>query len=269
MKNFFGINRTQSDKNLSIDGAAFLSGRVSNLQKKQIEEFVERIERLDEKPGLTIPMQIVRYFLIAGMLGAVTFLYHCLETSPQQTIQEEGYLPALALVSAGIYFVMFFSQNRPVQEIASEFRTFYLPNTGSSVEEESFHQLGIPKEAQQLDVIMTVYRIKRDREIIDYYLNLPVWVYYKENCLCLGNLQEEYQIPLSAIVHIEWKQKTLRLPLWNKTVEKSHLIKGNSIKGYRISEYLKITVEQGDEKWMLLIPEYDGKAMETYLSPLF
>ena len=42
MKNFFGINRTQSDKNLSIDGAAFLSGRVSNLQKKQIYVIIER-----------------------------------------------------------------------------------------------------------------------------------------------------------------------------------------------------------------------------------
>lgn len=270
MKNFFGINRTESEKNLSIDGAAFLTGKVSNLQKRQVEEFVERIEQLENKPALTIPMQIIRYFLIAGMLGAVTFLYHCLETSFQQTIQEEGYLPVLALASVSIYFFVFFSQNRPAQEIAAEFRALYLPNTGSSVEEESCRQLEIPKDAQQLDIIMTVYRIKRGKEVIDYYLNFPIWVYSKEKCLCLGNLQEEYQIPFSAIVHREWKQKPLWLPLWNKTVEKSqsYSIKGNDRKGYRISRYLQINIEKGEEQFMLLIPEYDGKQMEDYLSAI-
>ena len=265
--NIFGVDRTIRRDSTELDGKLFLSGRVSNVQKQRVWEYVRRRQELEPEPRLPAGLQVLQYFILAGMLGAVTFLDHCMERPAAQVLAEEGYLPVIALASAVVYVLAFSPRNRSVWEAVKPFQFRFLPFLGSDVEEESARQLEIPPDARQMDVIATLYRNKKGRTQTEYSLNLPVRVWRQGETLCLAGLTERYSLSVSTIEEIRRERVSLLLPRWNRQdcTPESCGVKGSDLRGYRIHGLLTVSILSPEREISLIVPEYEEETLRFLL----
>ena len=81
--------------------------------------------------------------------------------------------------------------------------------------------------------------------------------------LCIANMTERWDIPLSSFSRAVLVNKRPNLPAWNKpepyTDEKykRYKITTNNF-GHYFSRYYRIDIDDGRGKFYLLVPEYDG-----------
>lgn len=272
MKNVFGICSVEGQEEGVIDGTPFATVSVSEQQERLLQEGAEEIDSLQKRGSLPIGLQIVK--MIAGtgsFLCALNFVFRLLEVGFQQTIDELWIILLIALLLLVIELSLMVWQRKRSREVAEKVENTLLLERTESLYKSSRQQLGIPDDAQEVDVISTVYRVKNGQEKILYNQNFSVNVYHKSECLCFADTTQVYSIPLSSIRESVLVKKQIILPNWNKEDAynskkyKPYRIRQNNMGLYFIRHYLSIRIAEERGEFEIMIPEYDVPVIEPLL----
>lgn len=272
IKNIFGICFVKGQEEGVIDGTPFATACVSEQQERLMQESADEIDSLQKKGSLPIGLQIVKMLVGTGIfLCALNFVFRLLEVGFQQTIDELWIILLIALFLLLLYLPLMFVQRKRSREVAETVENTLLLERTESLYQASRQQLGIPDDAQEVDIISTVYRIKNGREKILYTQNFSASVYHKSECLCFADTTQVYSIPLSSIRESVMVKKQITLPNWNKEDAynskkyKPYRIRENNIGQYFIRHYLSIRIAEERGEFEIMIPEYDVPVIEPLL----
>lgn len=274
MKNLFGICfvKVKGGEECLIDSAPFATASLSEQQQRLLQEGFEEIDSLQKKGHLPVWLQIVKVIAGTGIfLCALDFVSRLLEVGFQQTIDELWVMLLFALLLLIIYLPLMVLQRKCRRELAKTLEDSFLMERAESLYKSSRQQLGIPDDAQEVDVISTAYQLKNGREKTLYTQNISVSMYHQSECLCFSDIVQIYSIPLSSIQKVVWVKKRLLLPEWNKEetynsqTYKPYRIKKNNVEQYIIRGYYSLRISEVRGVFEVMVPEYDEKILFSLL----
>lgn len=282
MKPFLGIDITTNKKNEIPNGEEFVVAVPSAALTQSFEKSLESSEETIESSKLPLPMRIVQWvcgfvsaFIVCGLLKSFG--------------GEDGITPALAYENAAWLFwlcgsciivwgiLMILSKRKENAVLSTDESTLVFDHLEKS-SDAILHDLGIPSDAKEIDVLRFFYKVKNDEIkvcekafIPAPFMNPIFHAFTDSENLYLANLECKYAFPLSAIKGIKTVNKTTRIEEWNKDEPHNKGI----YKQYKISEdkysciickcHHIIEIEHSGELWGVYIPPYELPVIEDLL----
>ena len=266
MTNFFGYNITDNKANTNIDGEIFATNTIPAEQNAEIKQFLEKEEDFEKKRDLPLSLDIIKSICFIVWITVLTGLISARSFA-------EGYRNAPVLSWIGL---MCFIVWLPLFCVGKARRN---RTEKADVEQhiEKFDDLlhkvkqsfGVPQDADCIDVFAEYYIIKNGKPkhkscgMVDF-INLQMFAFVRGGNLCLANMEQLWEIPLSSFRSITLAKKITSLPYWNKSEPinsekyKPYKIKRNQLGQYFV-RYYRIEIVDLKGEFYLLIPEYDGE----------
>ncbi len=278
MTNLFGWNMTKGQNVGNVDGAVFLTRTLSDEQNAALDSFQNSNEDFVKKSKLPLPLRIVQgiclfgwWIILIGILKAdVSFA--------------EGYRNAPGLYWAlpicfVLWLVLFMLGKYCQKQLAQDDALKEHFENAESLTQMARNALGIPEDAQNIDVLAERYVLK-DGEIkhkdfnMTNFLNLDLFIFYEDGNLCLADLRQRLDIPLRSLHTMRLEKKKKSFPEWHKS-EPSNAPKYKPFKiavnqyGHVFSRYYRVDISDVKGEFYLLIPEYDGDVFTevTHIHP--
>lgn len=281
MKNMFGVNVTENKENERIDGECFRTREISEIQKKQLERAA--VNGLEQEERKEIPGVFWWIGKICGLIalliagGMVSAIFDDERTTPVgEMLARVWWLVLIAVVCGAFWGICTLAEKRKAKNV-EESEEYQRANRETEQRiEASRAELEIPADAAELDILHGEYRIKNGKAKPEamskltpiVWLNLGMWVYRREECLCIAGLESEYSVPLGEIRGIREIRKSIVLPLWNKEESPYH---SKEYKPYRLKEdtagvrckpYYVLEIVHGGEEYGVYFPKYELEAMQ-------
>lgn len=274
MRNLFAANMTD-EENPILPVQVFLRAEVSADQTQRLDDTVEQGEALEKKAGLPWFGKLFLWVgTIAGLFGARLFL---------EEVFEEGFteLAVGGLIVAVVGFavmggLLLLARRRATAVLESDEGELFLQGVEQNAA-SSKAVLGIPEDAKDLDVLGSMYTIKRGKEKCPHkfmfeYVALDNYVFVENGELMLADLHSKYAIPLSAITAVRCQRKKTAINSWNK----ADAPKSATYKPYKIAydedndiftvrAVYTLEIAYNGERYALVVPDYDW---ELVLQPL-
>lgn len=277
MKPFWGIDLTGNRKNTEFNGAEFLVQTPSAALAASLEASVGKAKKTVERAKLPMPFRVLLYvcgfaalFVAVGLLRAdVSF--------------REGYQNAPGLfwiggVSAVIWLILWLWARRRANTVLGSEESERTASHLAGVADAVSRELGIPKDAEDADVLSFFYIMKGEKMKIRtkslqlaQYLNPTFTVFSDEENLYLANTEGKYAFPLSSVVAVRTVKKHIRIVKWNK---EEPLNKG-VYKQYRMTKdnygcvhcgyYHIVEVRGRQETYGIYVPCYELPLFEKHL----
>lgn len=267
MKNIFGIDVTDNKENGSFDGECFVVRKLSMSTEDAVNNAVKSINSFEKMASLPLGLEIV--YWICLMAGVIILLAE-LKTgfNIRQTLENAPcilYIGAAAWITV-IYLAIYKRLKAKGISDSDDFEE-HMSNI-SNVTFAAMSELGIPSASQSIDVIAVKYKYKDDNKKsvnihpMFSHWNLDMFIFTEREMLCLADLYNVYEIPISSIRSIELCSKKAMLPQWNKEEPynspkyKQYKIVMNN-QGIYFVRYYKVIISDAKGDFELLIPNYD------------
>lgn len=268
MTNFFGINITEDKKNMKMDAEAFKTKTVSAQQSETLAQNVDTADDFEKKGSLSIPLEIIKF--VSGLIGVITLgAIFKMDEGIAESFRKSPTLFYVCAVSLAIAIALFILERFKAKKVVEtdDFKSFI--DNSDVIAKESMETLGIPENAASIDFLCENYVIK-DGEVkhknmpFTNYINLDLFVYEDRGNLCIDDLEQVFEIPMTALRSIELTEKKLKFEPWNKEEPctdkkyKQFKIREDDMGGCMASCYrVELKTVKGD--YYLLIPIYDGE----------
>ena len=277
--NFFSVNVDKlDDADFEPDCAGFLTRTIPAEQRLSLEQTTDRLESIMRKGSLPFSLEIIRslclsafLLILAGLSGREGPLSNACKESPKLSF-------AAAAFFAAWLSLKIFEKIRH-SRIEKQYSEEDIKNTVHSVDTESLKLLGVPEDAPEIEILSEGYTLRKGKRrrrhlALCQYANFPMHIFVEDGRLCIANLTERWDIPLSSLGRAVLVNKRAPLPNWFKeepyTDEKykQYKITTNNF-GHYFSRFYRTDIDDERGDHYLLIPEYDGgKFFElTGLSP--
>ena len=138
---------------------------------------------------------------------------------------------------------------------------------------EAYSDLGVPEDAEGVDILSFSYVIKKDKLIpvipedgFTAYVNLPMKAYVRDRRLCLADLCHVYSFELESVKSIIKVKARTEFPFWNKPEQlDKELSKLYGVKLrhgiYTTKYHYALTLSVDDER-VILFPPYELAVFE-------
>lgn len=269
--NFFSVNVDKiDDADFEPDCVAFRTRVVPAEQRVSLEQTAEDLESITRKGSLPTSLEIIKDICLWACMVIMVGLMRR-EGSLIQTCKDDpGFFFAAVLFFAVWLSLKIYARVRR-RRIEAQYPAEYADDALRGVVAASLEVLGIPENAPEVDVLSEGYALKKGKRVRKMaamcpYANLPMRVFTEDGRLCIANMEERWDIPLSSFTRAVLVKKRPNLPVWNKpepyTDEKykPYKITTNNF-GQFFARYYSIDIDDERGNYYLLVPEYDGRAI--------
>ena len=274
MKPFLGIDQTENRKNEAINGNEFLIATPSPAMRQALEASSKKADDTVASSKLPLPIRILQticYVMGAALiLGILKALTGSDSVSLSQAYQNAPVLFYLAGGCVVLWLVLqFWSKKKSKSVLESDERQHLLSNL-DSVCDSIFTELGVPNNAQEVDILSFRYKLKNDTVKpvakgmeTTPYCNLCFKAYADSENLYLANLDGKYAFALSELQTIRTVKRSIAMQSWNKDQSinegryKSYKLTVNDYGNIFCKSYHILQLRHGDQLWDIYFPSYE------------
>lgn len=274
MRNVFGYNLSNNTMNTQYDGVGFVEKTLDDELQNKLDSKNEQDAKAYQKKSL--PANIVFTVSILFLFVGLLLFYLCIGSSNDINLslmyqnKPAQFIAACILLAIGA--LMFITAQvilRKLKKIAMQAQRGKVPE---DVEQECLASLGVPINAQRVDVFYFFYtdRAKKIKKYAkDYdFIAAEEWVYTENGNLYFADLNGVVKLPLSLCTSIEEIPRRCNVMGWNKKENcKSNTYKQYGVRTengmiYRHKHYYALNINAVDG-FQVLIPAYDVEAVAS------
>ena len=264
MKVFFGTNLTFDKNNDRMDGEDFGVERLPESMETALDESASHLDELQSKAQFPSFVRAIRTAcgFIAIVLGVS--ILRALTEIPLKNAYANApvifWLVPLTVAAWGILSYLTIQRKKAV-ESGEEAKNAL--KAADALMRSCYDTLGVPKQADSLDVLCSQYTIKDGRAVNKptacyTFVNAELKAFVQDDALCFADISQKISVPLSCVQSIRLIDKSITFPTWNKK------------KGYREAPYdqYKISATRFGYSikpyYALLIRSEEGEEYELY-----
>ncbi len=278
MTNFFGFNVTKGQESDKMDCISFVTRTISDEESERIAQYRQDNDRLEKKAELPTALGVLKglcwvawLIILFGILESDVGLIQGYNNAP--LLHWIGFLCFVTWLALLIYGKMRVKRTVQTTEFDQHVRQI------NQFAQEAMQTLDIPENAESIDVLAERYVMKkgvpkhRDSGLVPY-VNFDLFIFVQDGSLCLADLENVWEIPLSSLRSMTLEKKRYGYPEWHKSeppsskMYKPYKITTNNY-GHYFSRCYRIEIRDIRGEFYLLIPEYDGEIFTnvTHLRP--
>lgn len=271
MINFFGTDITNNKNNDEVSGNIYRVKQIDQQKEARIDRIIENENEYRKAASLPFSLKLVK--LLCGyfaFLEAVVLLESIMKKVPFSRLFHNAPIMILAAPVCLIVWLLLRIREKKLASTVIESAEYeQLDRDAERLFGDIQAELGVPNDAVSIDAILERYIIKngepKHRDFgINPYINIETKMYIKEERLCIADLQNLWEVPLTSLDSIELVNKKIGFPFWNKEEPynsekyKPFKITVNNY-GQFFSKYYRIKIHDALGDFFMMIPEYDGK----------
>ncbi len=276
MKPFFCIDVTEDKKNTTYNGAEFITQSSSEKSKEELEEKQADAIELIGKSQYPLPVRIFKF--ICGIAAAILGISLCrgmIEVGIRKAYENAGVLFWIFGVCLVVWVILALLSRMKSKEVLETSKARNVAEDLDRQIEDMYAGLNIPESAEEVDVLMFRYVIKKGKisakgTALSFtpYINIGVKAFISDNCLCLADINDVYSIPLSELKKITTVNKKISVSDWNKEEPfnkgkyKEYKMTANQYGCIFFKPYYILKLEHNGETWGIYFPTYELPAFE-------
>jgi hypothetical protein len=271
MKPFYGIDRTTLKKNTFHEGDCFIAATVSDMTRQSYERALQsaakELEATKLNPVLRGLKTVCSWITLIVFIGTIRALRNV-------TIAEAfENAPGIFWIMGGcgvVWLVLTILTNRKAKNVMAG-EDFNMSTRRLEGEiDRVFRELQVPEDAKEVDVVQLTYRWKNGTVKISTtgsettpYTNVSLRVFRREDVLCLADLENRYELPISAMRRLKMVKKPLVIQGWNKEEKlndpfyKPYKLTMDNYERVHTKSYGLLELNHDGVDWALWLPPYE------------
>ena len=224
MKPFYGIDRTTLKKNTFHEGDCFIAATVSDMTRQSYERALQsaakELEATKLNPILRGLKTVCSWITLIVFIGTIRALGN---VTIAEAFENAPFIFWLMGGCGIVWLVLTLLTNRKAKNVmAGEDFSMSTRRLEGEID-RVFRELQVPEDAKEVDVVQLTYRWKNGTVKISTtgsettpYTNVSLRVFRREDVLCLADLENRYELPISAMRRLKMVKKPLVIQGWNK-----------------------------------------------------
>lgn len=271
MKPFYGIDRTTLKKNTFHEGDCFIAATVSDMTRQSYERALQSAAKELEATKLNPILRGLK--TVCSWITLIVFL-STIRALRNVTIAEAfENAPFIFWLMGGcgiVWLVLTILTNRKAKTVMAG-EDFNMSTRRLEGEiDRVFRELQVPEDAKQVDVVQLTYRWKNGTVKISTtgsettpYTNVSLRVFRREDVLCLADLENRYELPISAMRRLKMVKKPLVIQGWNKEEKlndpfyKPYKLTMDNYERVHTKSYGLLELNHDGVDWALWLPPYE------------
>lgn len=271
MKPFYGIDRTTLKKNTFHEGDCFIAATVSDMTRQSYERALQSAAKELESTKLNPLLRGLK--TVCSWITLIVFL-STIRALRNVTIAEAfENAPFIFWLMGGcgiVWLVLTILTNRKAKTVMAG-EDFNMSTRRLEGEiDRVFRELQVPDDAKQVDVVQLTYRWKNGTVKISTtgsettpYTNVSLRVFRREDVLCLADLENRYELPISAMRRLKMVKKPLVIQGWNKEEKlndpfyKPYKLTMDNYERVHTKSYGLLELNHDGVDWALWLPPYE------------
>lgn len=263
--NIFGIEiKKNSDEEISNE-VIYAKHTVSDSTKDMLNKSTDNLNNWDKKSSLPLWLTIIKYIAMFLVICITCSIFQA-DVSIKKAFENASYLFFIDGICWIILIAIIIYNSKLQKKIGQNEKLAEDISNFNETVRLACKELEIPENADSIDVICERYKIKNNEiKHVGFpmfsHLNLARCIYVQNDIICIASLYSVIKFPVSAITSIELQKKKASFPEWHKEIPTND----ESLKKYKIAvsqgsiitKYYKIVVNNMNEEFYFLIPNYD------------
>ena len=271
MKPFYGIDRTTLKKNTFHEGDCFIAATVSDMTRQSyvraLQNAAKELEATKLNPILRGLKTVCSWITLIVFIGTIRALRNV-------TIAEAfENAPGIFWIMGGcgvVWLVLTILTNRKAKAVMAGEDFSQSTRRLESEIDRVFRELQVPEDAKEVDVVQLTYRWKNGTVKISTtgsettpYTNVSLRVFRREDVLCLADLENRYELPISAMRRLKMVKKPLVIQGWNKEEKlndpfyKPYKLTMDNYERVHTKSYGLLELNHDGVDWALWLPPYE------------
>lgn len=271
MKPFYGIDRTTLKKNTFHEGDCFIAATVSDMTRQSYERALQsaakELEATKLNPVLRGLKTVCSWITLIVFIGTIRALRNVTMAEAFENA------PGIFWIMGGcgiVWLVLTILTNRKAKNVmAGEDFSMSTRRLESEID-RVFRELQVPEDAKEVDVVQLTYRWKNGTVKISTtgsettpYTNVSLRVFRREDVLCLADLENRYELPISAMRRLKMVKKPLVIQGWNKEEKlndpfyKPYKLTMDNYERVHTKSYGLLELNHDGVDWALWLPPYE------------
>lgn len=271
MKPFYGIDRTTLKKNIFHEGDCFIAATVSDMTRQSYERALQsaakELEATKLNPVLRGLKTVCSWITLIVFIGTIRALRN---VTIAEAFENAPFIFWLMGGCGMVWLVLTILTNRKAKTVmaAEDFSQSTRRLEGEI--DRVFRELQVPEDAKQVDVVQLTYRWKNGTVKISTtgsettpYTNVSLRVFRREDVLCLADLENRYELPISAMRRLKMVKKPLVIQGWNKEEKlndpfyKPYKLTMDNYERVHTKSYGLLELNHDGVDWALWLPPYE------------
>ena len=276
MKPIFCIDITNDKKNETVNGGEFIvasvSSETSQTYDKKRDDVMEIISKSQHPLWLRIVEYVSGFAAFACVVGIIRSIGN---VTLAQAYKNAPGIFWVGGICAVLWAVLFISSKIRKNKVESSPEATALKEHIDKDVKMIFDELGVPENAEDVDVMTFSYIIKNGKTLIRKpsidgitFYNALIKIYRKDDALCIADLKNNYEFPINMMKEISTVNKTVSMVGWSKDESpfegryKKYKIRisGDSMPVFKPYHILKIY--DGNEEYGIYFPCYELEIFE-------
>ena len=271
MKPFYGIDRTTLKKNIFHEGDCFIAATVSDMTRQSYERALQsaakELEATKLNPILRGLKTVCSWITLFGFLSTIRALRN---VTIAEAFENAPFIFWLMGGCGVVWLVLTILTNRKAKNVMAG-EDFNMSTRRLEGEiDRVFRELQVPEDAKQVDVVQLTFRWKNGTVKISTtgsettpYTNVSLRVFRREDVLCLADLENRYELPISAMRRLKMVKKPLVIQGWNKEEKlndpfyKPYKLTMDNYERVHTKSYGLLELNHDGVDWALWLPPYE------------
>ena len=271
MKPFYGIDRTTLKKNIFHEGDCFIAATVSDMTRQSYERALQsaakELEATKLNPVLRGLKTVCSWITLFGFLSTIRALRN---VTMAEAFENAPFIFWLMGGCGVVWLVLTILTNRKAKNVMEGEGFGQSTRRLEGEIDRVFRELQVPEDAKQVDVVQLTYRWKNGTVKISTtgsettpYTNVSLRVFRREDVLCLADLENRYELPISAMRRLKMVKKPLVIQGWNKEERlndpfyKPYKLTMDNYERVHTKSYGLLELNHDGVDWALWLPPYE------------
>lgn len=271
MKPFYGIDRTTLKKNIFHEGDCFIAASVSDMTRQSYERALQsaakELEATKLNPVLRGLKTVCSWITLFGFLSTIRALRN---VTMAEAFENAPFIFWLMGGCGVVWLVLTILTNRKAKNVMEGEGFGQSTRRLEGEIDRVFRELQVPEDAKQVDVVQLTYRWKNGTVKISTtgsettpYTNVALRVFRREDVLCLADLENRYELPISAMRRLKMVKKPLVIQGWNKEERlndpfyKPYKLTMDNYERVHTKSYGLLELNHDGVDWALWLPPYE------------
>ena len=271
MKPFYGIDRTTLKKNTFHEGDCFIAATVSDMTRQSYERALQsaakELEATKLNPILRGLKTVCSWITLIAFIGTIRALGN---VTIAEAFENAPFIFWLMGGCGIVWLVLTLLTNRKAKNVmAGEDFSMSTRRLEGEID-RVFRELQVPEDAKEVDVVQLTYRWKNGTVKISTtgsettpYTNVSLRVFRREDVLCLADLENRYELPISAMRRLKKVKKPLVIQGWNKEERlndpfyKPYKLTMDNYERVHTKSYGLLELSHDGVDWAVWLPPYE------------
>ena len=271
MKPFYGIDRTTLKKNTFHEGDCFIAATVSDMTRQSyvraLQSAAKELEATKLNPVLRGLKTVCSWITLIVFIGTIRALRN---VTIAEAFENAPFIFWLMGGCGVVWLVLTILTNRKAKNVMAG-EDFNMSTRRLEGEiDRVYRELQVPEDAKEVDVVQLTYRWKNGTVKISTtgsettpYTNVSLRVFRREDVLCLADLENRYELPISAMRRLKMVKKPLVIQGWNKEEKlndpfyKPYKLTMDNYERVHTKSYGLLELNHDGVDWALWLPPYE------------